>query len=35
MMLKPGHFGKQIRDIWKDLKCGAGEGCKRSVGQTT
>jgi hypothetical protein len=24
--------GQQIRNTWKVLKCGAGEGCKRSVG---
>jgi len=25
-------FGQQIRNTWKDLKCGAGEGWRRSVG---
>jgi hypothetical protein len=33
MMLKRGHFGKWIRNIWKVLKCGAGEEWRRSVGQ--
>ena len=32
MVLKLGRFGQQIRNIWKVLKCGAGEGRKRSVG---
>jgi len=32
MVLKLGHFGQQIRNTWKVLKCGAGEGWKRSVG---
>jgi hypothetical protein len=27
-----GHFGKQIRDTWKVLRCGAGEGWRRLVG---
>ena len=27
-----GRFGQQIRNTWKVLKCGAGEGWKRSVG---
>jgi hypothetical protein len=31
MVLKLGRFG-QIRNTWKVLKCGAGEGWKRSVG---
>ena len=26
------HFGQQIRNTWKVLKCGAGEGWRRSVG---
>jgi hypothetical protein len=26
MVLKLGRFGQQIRNIWKILKCGAGEG---------
>jgi len=32
MVLKLGHFGQQIRNTWKVLKCGAGEGWSRSVG---
>ena len=32
MVLKLGRFGQQIRNIWKVLKCGAGEGWRRSVG---
>ena len=32
MVLKIGHFGKCIRNTWKVLKCGAGEGWRRSVG---
>jgi hypothetical protein len=32
MVLKFGHFGKQIRNILKVFKCGAGEGWRRSVG---
>ena len=31
MVLKLGRFGQQIRNTWKVLKCGAGEG-RRSVG---
>ena len=31
MVLKLGHFGQQIRNTWKVLKCGAGEGWRRSV----
>ena len=31
MMLKLGRFGQQIRNIWKVLKCGAGDGWRRSV----
>jgi hypothetical protein len=31
MLLKPGHFGKLIRNTWKVLKCGAGEGWRRSA----
>jgi hypothetical protein len=27
-----GRFGQQIRNTWKVLKCGAGEGWRRSVG---
>jgi len=30
--LKLGRFGLLIRNSWKVLKCGAGEGWKRSVG---
>ena len=30
-VLKLGHFGQQIRNTWKVLKC-AGEGWRRSVG---
>jgi len=29
--MKLGHFGKQIRNTWKVLKCGAGEGWRRSA----
>ena len=32
MVLKLGRLGQQIRNTWKVLKCGAGEGCRRSVG---
>jgi hypothetical protein len=34
MVLKLGSFGQQIRNTWKVLKCGVGEGegGKRSVG---
>jgi len=32
MVLKLGPFGQQIRNTWKVLKCGAGEGWRRSVG---
>jgi hypothetical protein len=32
MVLKFGHFGKYIINTWKVLKCGAGEGWRRSVG---
>jgi hypothetical protein len=32
MVLKLGHFSNYIRNIWKVLKCGAGEGWRRSVG---
>ena len=28
-----GHFGKQIRNGWHVLKCGAGEVWRRSVGR--
>jgi len=32
IVLKLGLFGQQIRNTWKVLKCGAGEGWRRSVG---
>jgi hypothetical protein len=32
MALKLGHFRKQTRNTWKDLKCGAGERWRRSIG---
>ena len=32
MVLKLGRFGQQIRNTWKVLKCGAGEGWRKSVG---
>jgi len=32
MVLKLGCFGQQIRNTWKVLKCGVGEGWRRSVG---
>jgi hypothetical protein len=32
MVLEIGHFRKEIRNTWKGSKCGAGEGCRRSVG---
>ena len=32
MGLKLGRFGQQIRNTWKVLKCGAGEGWRRPVG---
>jgi hypothetical protein len=32
MVLKVGRFGQQIRNTWKVLKCGVGEGWRRSVG---
>ena len=35
MVLKLGRFGQQIRNTWKVLKCGAGEGWRRSVGPIT
>jgi hypothetical protein len=34
MMLKIGHFRKQIRNTWKELKCGAGEGWRREAAGT-
>jgi hypothetical protein len=27
-----GHYGQWIRNSWKVLKCGVGEGWRRSVG---
>jgi hypothetical protein len=33
MVLKIGPFGNKIRNSWKVLKCGTGEGWRRSVGQ--
>jgi hypothetical protein len=33
MVLKLGHFDNYVRNNWKVLKCGAGEGWRRSVGQ--
>jgi hypothetical protein len=35
MVLKLEGFGQLIRNTWKVLKCGAGEGWKRSVGPIT
>jgi hypothetical protein len=32
VVLKLGHFGENIRNTWKVLKRGAGEGWRRSVG---
>jgi hypothetical protein len=32
MVLKLGHFEKDIRNTFKVLKYGAGEGWRRSVG---
>jgi hypothetical protein len=32
MVLKLGLYGQQIRNAWKVLKCGAGEGWRKSVG---
>ena len=32
MLLKLGHFDKEIRNSWKVSNCGAGEGWRRSVG---
>ena len=32
MVLKLAHFGKQIKNIWKILKCGAGESWRKLVG---
>jgi hypothetical protein len=32
MVLKLGRFEQQIRNTYKVLKCGAGEGWRRSFG---
>jgi hypothetical protein len=32
MALKIRRFGQEIRNTWKVLKCGAGEGWRRTVG---
>jgi len=32
MVLKLENFGQQIKNTWKVLKYGAGEGWRRSVG---
>jgi len=32
MVLKLGHFGKEIRNAWKVLKYGAVEGWRRLIG---
>jgi len=32
MALKLRHFGKEIRNNWNALKCGAEEGWRRSFG---
>jgi hypothetical protein len=32
MIIRLGHFGKEIRNTWKVLKCSAEEGWIRSVG---
>jgi hypothetical protein len=32
MVLKLGHFGQQIGNTWKVLKCGAGEGWANWIG---
>jgi hypothetical protein len=34
-VLKIERFGKQIKNSWEVVKCGAGEGWRRSVGPTT
>jgi len=34
MMLRLGHFSKKIRNTRKVLKCGVGEGWRRSVGSS-
>jgi hypothetical protein len=33
MAPKLGHYEKQIRNTWKVLKCGAGEGWRRPTGK--
>jgi hypothetical protein len=33
MVLNLGRFGQLIRNTYKVLKCGAGEGWRRSVGE--
>jgi len=35
MVLKLERSEQQIRNAWKVLKCGAGEGWRRSVGPTS
>jgi hypothetical protein len=32
MVLKLGRFEQQFRNTWKVMKCGAGEGRRRSFG---
>jgi hypothetical protein len=32
MVLKLEQFEKEIRNTWKNLKCGVGEGWRRSIG---
>jgi hypothetical protein len=32
MVLKFGHFGKLVKNTLTVLKCGAGEGWRRSIG---
>jgi hypothetical protein len=32
VVLNVGRFGQQIRNTWNVLKCGAGEGWRRSDG---
>jgi hypothetical protein len=34
MILKLGHLAEQKRNAWIVLKCGVGEGGRRSVGTT-
>jgi hypothetical protein len=33
MVLKFGLCGKLLRKTWEVIKCGSGEGCRRSVGK--